>query len=74
MSRLASGAIESGAALEKLGKLKRADEQMILDEIMASKGEELKGVKESLPIGELIEKLDDLPPVKDFAKALRPTG
>ncbi len=47
---------------------------MILDEIMASKGDELIEVKERVPLKELQASLSDLPPVRDFPSALKADG
>lgn len=47
---------------------------MILDEIMASKADELRGVKERVPLNELLSNLSDLPLTRDFAAALKAEG
>lgn len=47
---------------------------MILDEIMASKRDELDEVKERVPLDELLSCLSDLPSTRDLPSALRADG
>lgn len=47
---------------------------MILDEIIENKLLEIEEAKKQLPLGSLIQQIDNAPPVADFFKAIYPNG